>query len=117
MTLDQWLAHLEKLHPASIELGLERVQSVAGRLALDFTDTTVITVAGTNGKGSTVALLSSILRMAGYRVGTYTSPHILRYNERVCVNGQEASDEELKELKHALYLSINGVSAAMQSTG
>ncbi|MEW6514424.1 MAG: bifunctional tetrahydrofolate synthase/dihydrofolate synthase [Pseudomonadota bacterium] len=92
--LDDWLAHLESLHPrgqAGIELGLERVRQVSQ--ALDQRPTCpVITVGGTNGKGSTCALLERILLAAGYRVGVYTSPHLLRYNERVRLNGVPADD-------------------------
>ncbi|MCE9633334.1 MAG: bifunctional tetrahydrofolate synthase/dihydrofolate synthase [Methylophilales bacterium] len=89
-----WLAYLEKLHPKSIAMGLERVNQVKQRLQLD-PDFTIITVAGTNGKGSTCAMLESMLLAAGYRVGCYTSPHLLDYNERVRVDCVEASDEEL----------------------
>ena len=92
--LAAWLAYLERLHPSSIELGLERVSAVRERLALDL-PFPVITVAGTNGKGSTCALLESMLRGAGYRVGLYTSPHLLRYNERVRIAGAEATDAAL----------------------
>lgn len=93
--LADWLAHLESLHPrgqAGIELGLERVQQVSR--ALDQRQTCpVITVGGTNGKGSTCALLERMLLSAGYRVGVYTSPHLLRYNERVRINGLPAEDD------------------------
>ncbi|MBK9131298.1 MAG: bifunctional tetrahydrofolate synthase/dihydrofolate synthase [Gammaproteobacteria bacterium] len=95
-TLDAWLAWLEGLHPRSIELGLERVRRVAAALGFDAAlPCPVVTVAGTNGKGSSVALLEAILSAAGYRVATYTSPHLLRYNERVRVGGREAGDAEL----------------------
>lgn len=94
-TLEQWLAWQETLHPAEIELGLDRVAAVARRLALLPPAPVVITVGGTNGKGSTVALLESLLRAAGYRVGAYTSPHLLRYNERVRVDGTDADDAAL----------------------
>lgn len=96
-SLDDWLRHLESLHPrgeAGIELGLERVRRVKDALGLS-QDCPVITVAGTNGKGSVCAMLERILLCAGYRVGLYTSPHLLRYNERVRLNGEEASDEAL----------------------
>jgi len=92
--LDDWLAHLESLHPrgqAGIELGLERVRQVSR--ALDQRQTCpVITVGGTNGKGSTCALIERMLLAAGYCVGVYTSPHLLRYNERVRLNGVPADD-------------------------
>ncbi|HSP00336.1 MAG TPA: bifunctional tetrahydrofolate synthase/dihydrofolate synthase, partial [Thioalkalivibrio sp.] len=94
-TLEQWLAWQETLHPKAIDLGLERVARVAGRLGLLEPSHAVITVAGTNGKGSTVALLDAIYRAAGYRVCTYTSPHLLRYNERIRIHGALASDEAL----------------------
>jgi len=92
--LDDWLAWQESLHPSRIELGLDRVREVQRRMALA-PPPVVITVGGTNGKGSCVALLDAILRHAGYRVGSYTSPHLARYNERVCVDGCAVSDEVL----------------------
>lgn len=93
-SLADWLTHLESLHPKSIALGLERVELVRQRLNLN-PDFPVIVVAGTNGKGSVCALLESILFAAGYRVGCYTSPHLLNYNERVRIAKQQASDAEL----------------------
>lgn len=93
-TLADWLTYLESLHPKTIALGLERVAEVKQRLDLQ-TDFTVITVGGTNGKGSVCAMLESILHAAGYRVGCYTSPHLLDYNERVRIAKQQASDAEL----------------------
>jgi len=92
--LTDWLDFLERLHPKSMEFGLERIAEVRARLGL-VPDFAIITVGGTNGKGSTCAFLESFLRYAGYRVGRYTSPHLLRYNERVLLNGREASDAEL----------------------
>ncbi|TFW71699.1 bifunctional tetrahydrofolate synthase/dihydrofolate synthase [Methylotenera oryzisoli] len=92
--LSAWLTYIEQLHPSAIEMGLGRIKKVADRLALKPTFK-IITVAGTNGKGSTCTMLSQIYQHAGYRVACYTSPHILRYNERVQVNGQEASDAAL----------------------
>jgi dihydrofolate synthase/folylpolyglutamate synthase len=94
-TLDQWLSWQESLHPSAIDLGLERPGQVLDALGLRHPDHAVITVAGTNGKGSSVAMLESILRAAGYRVGCYTSPHLLRYNERVRIDGKPVSDEAL----------------------
>ncbi|MDO9242556.1 MAG: bifunctional tetrahydrofolate synthase/dihydrofolate synthase [Rhodocyclaceae bacterium] len=95
-SLEDWLDHLERLHPrgqAGIELGLERVRQVS--LALQQRQgCPVITVGGTNGKGSTCAMLERILLAAGYRVGVYTSPHLLRYNERVRLNGVAADDAD-----------------------
>lgn len=93
-TLTQWLDYIERIHPKAIEMGLERVSRVCAALGLSFSGP-VITVGGTNGKGSTCAMLESILLAAGYRVGLYTSPHLLRYNERVRVNGREADDAQL----------------------
>lgn len=95
-TLQEWLTHVEGLSTRTIELGLERVRRVRDLLAAR-TDGVVITVGGTNGKGSTCAMLESILLAAGYRVGVYSSPHLLRYNERVRINRLDASDEQLCE--------------------
>lgn len=94
-SLEQWLQRLETIHPAAVELGLERVSTVAHALALLPVTQPVITVAGTNGKGSTVAVLESLLQESGYRVGTFTSPHFLNFNERIRVAGVEASDAEI----------------------
>ncbi|MEG3753527.1 bifunctional tetrahydrofolate synthase/dihydrofolate synthase [Psychromonas arctica] len=91
-TLNEWLAHLEQLHPNAIELGLQRITEVGKRLNLIHFDAQVITVAGTNGKGTTCAYLEKILLDAGYKVGVYSSPHIHRYNERLRVNGLELDD-------------------------
>ena len=93
-TLADWLAYLETLHPKAIELGLARVRMVYDRLAI-VPDCPVVTVGGTNGKGSTSAFVERMLACAGYRVGLYTSPHLLRYNERVRIAGREASEAEL----------------------
>ena len=90
-TLAEWLAYIERQHPQSIALGLERVKAVLHRMTLRL-ECPVITVGGTNGKGSTCAMLESILRAGGRRTGLYTSPHLLRYNERVRISGQEADD-------------------------
>jgi dihydrofolate synthase/folylpolyglutamate synthase len=92
--LSAWLKYIEQLHPNAIEMGLDRIRTVADRLGLK-PEFKIITVAGTNGKGSTCTMLSQIYQHAGYRVGCYTSPHILRYNERVNVDGQEVSDASL----------------------
>jgi dihydrofolate synthase / folylpolyglutamate synthase len=92
--LNGWLEYLERLHPKTIELGLERIGLVRDRLVLKH-DFPIITVAGTNGKGSTCAMLERIYIESGYRVACYTSPHLLRYNERVRVNGDEASDAQI----------------------
>lgn len=94
-TLSQWLQRLERLHFKSIDMGLERVSRVALALGLLSGLPFIFTVGGTNGKGSTVAFLESILRAGGYRVGTYTSPHLIDFNERVRIDGSEVSDEQL----------------------
>lgn len=92
--LDGWLAHLEQAHPIGIDMGLERIGRVKEALNLSFTPV-VFTVAGTNGKGSTCAMLESILLAASYRVGCHTSPHFLRFNERARINGEVVSDDLL----------------------
>ncbi|PJK10100.1 bifunctional tetrahydrofolate synthase/dihydrofolate synthase [Lysobacteraceae bacterium NML120232] len=93
--LQHWLERLEKQHPKTIELGLDRVREVAQRMALGKPAAQVISVAGTNGKGSTVAFIEAIAQAAGKRVGCYTSPHLQRYNERVRIDGREVDDAEL----------------------
>ncbi len=94
MNLPDWLTYLESLHPKTIALGLERVAQVKQWLNLQ-PDFPVIIVGGTNGKGSVCAMLESILHAAGYKVGCYTSPHLLDYNERVRIAKEQASDAEL----------------------
>ena len=98
--LSQWLDYLTQLHPKGIAMGLERTRAVAERLALDKPAKTVITVAGTNGKGSTVAFLQALLMATGLRIGCYTSPHVLNFSERIFLadesgQGRWASDAEL----------------------
>lgn len=93
-TLAAWLSYLETLHPSAIALGLERVDAVRRRMQLS-TPFIVVIVGGTNGKGSTCAMMEAILHAAGYRVGCYISPHLLRYNERVRIGCEETSDAEL----------------------
>lgn len=93
-SLNDWLTRLELLHPTAIELGLERVRRVAGALALR-PGCPLLTIGGTNGKGSTCVTLEAMLLAAGYTTGLYTSPHLLRYNERVRIAGREAGDAEL----------------------
>ena len=95
-SLSEWLEYIEKQHPSAIALGLERVAEVLDRLSAGL-ECPVITVGGTNGKGSTCAMLESILRIAGYRTGLYTSPHLVRYNERVRIGGIDADDALLCE--------------------
>ncbi|MFZ5503203.1 MAG: bifunctional folylpolyglutamate synthase/dihydrofolate synthase [Pseudomonadota bacterium] len=114
--LTGWLSHLESLHPSAIALGLERVSEVKRRLNLR-PDFPVVMVGGTNGKGSVCAMLEAILCAAGYRVGCYTSPHLLDYNERVRVNKQPASDVELCASFEAIELArANGASGRTSLT-
>lgn len=94
-SLSMWLDYLANIHTSAIDLGLERVQAVAQTANLTKPASTVITVAGTNGKGSTCALMEAILLDAGYSVGVYSSPHLIRYNERVRINGHDASDKKI----------------------
>jgi dihydrofolate synthase/folylpolyglutamate synthase len=111
-TLEDWLLHLEGLHPkgqAGIELGLERIRRVKVALG-QLQHCPVVIVGGTNGKGSTCAYLENIIYRAGYKVGCYTSPHLLSYNERVRVNGQPVADG-------ALCAAFARVEAARQATG
>jgi dihydrofolate synthase/folylpolyglutamate synthase len=96
-TLDEWLTWQIAVHPREIELGLTRCQTIAQRLDLLSPPFPLISVAGTNGKGSSVAFLDAILTAAGLRIGRYTSPHLFRYNERICIAGQEANDAQLCE--------------------
>ncbi|MEY4316280.1 MAG: hypothetical protein RI902_88 [Pseudomonadota bacterium] len=93
-SLGDWLAHCERLHPKNIDMGLERVRKVAQRLALQF-EGPVITVAGTNGKGSTCAMLEACLLQAGYRTGVYTSPHLVHFEERCRVHGDTVKPQDL----------------------
>jgi len=109
-TLAQWLDWVERMHPTEIELGLDRVRQVFLNLQLDFGNTQLVTVAGTNGKGSTITYLSTILQCAGYRTGCYTSPHFLRYNERVVLEGEQASDEALCEAFRAVDTARDDIS-------
>lgn len=92
--VDAWLTYIESLHPKSIEMGLARVSQVLQRLSLNLTGR-VITVGGTNGKGSTCAMLERIYTQAGYSVACYTSPHLLHYHERVRLNGDMIGDADL----------------------
>ncbi|MBA1202173.1 bifunctional tetrahydrofolate synthase/dihydrofolate synthase [Pseudomonas capeferrum] len=96
-TLGEWLAYLEQLHPSAIDMGLARSQQVFERLGPGRLAPRVVTVTGTNGKGSTCAFMASLLRAQGLKVGVYSSPHLLRYNERVSIDGREASDAQLCE--------------------
>lgn len=96
-SLADWLGYLEQLHPTAIDMGLDRSREVAARLGLGRPAPRVVTVTGTNGKGSTCAFLAELLGEQGLRVGVYSSPHLLRYNERVLIEGREASDAALCE--------------------
>ena len=93
-TLSEWLAYCERLHPVAIDMGLDRVRAVAGRMGLAFS-CPVITVAGTNGKGSTCAMLESILGQAGYRTGVFTSPHLVDFEERCRIRGDMVQAADL----------------------
>jgi len=95
-SLPDWLAFIERQHPQPIALGLDRAVEVFSKLKLELA-CPILTVGGTNGKGSTCAMLEGVLQAAGYRTGLYTSPHLLRYNERVRIGGREASDAALVE--------------------
>ncbi|MQU50057.1 bifunctional tetrahydrofolate synthase/dihydrofolate synthase, partial [Pseudomonas sp. FSL A6-1183] len=101
-TLGEWLAYLEQLHPSAIDMGLDRAREVTNRLGLQKPAPRVVTVTGTNGKGSTCAFVASLLQAQGLKVGVYSSPHLLRYNERVQIEGVEVSDELLCEAFAAL---------------
>lgn len=109
-TLGEWLAWMEAHHPSQIELGLDRIAAVAKNLTIDFSGIKVVTVGGTNGKGSCVAFLESILRSANYRVGAYTSPHLLQYNERVRIDGVAVSDAQLCAAFDAVYAALGDIS-------
>lgn len=108
MTLEQWLAYQQRQHPDAIALGLDRVRTIADRLGLTPPARHVITVAGTNGKGSTVAFVEAIARAAGLRVGAYTSPHLLAYNERVRIDGADVDDAALIEAFAAIEAARTG---------
>lgn len=94
-SLTDWLTYIEDQHPKNIALGLDRVREVWNNLGAPVLAQRVISIAGTNGKGSSVALLQAMFQAAGYRVGAYTSPHLLDYNERVNIAGNFVSDEDL----------------------
>ncbi len=108
MTLEQWLAYQQRQHPDAIALGLDRVRTIADRLGLTRPARHVITVGGTNGKGSTVAFVEAIARAAGLRVGAYTSPHLLAYNERVRIDGGDGDDAALIEAFEAIEAARTG---------
>ena len=109
-SLDAWLAKLEKRHHTTIDLGLERCREVWRNLGCPRPAHFVFTVAGTNGKGSTVAYLDHVLRSCGKSCARYTSPHLLRFNERIVINGKEVSSDELVEAFEQVEAHLNGVS-------
>jgi dihydrofolate synthase/folylpolyglutamate synthase len=96
MSLKDWLGYIESIHPSTIDLTLERIKVVVERLNLDISFS-IITVGGTNGKGSTCAILESIYKEAGYKVGCYTSPHFLHFNERIKIQANPVSDDLICE--------------------
>jgi dihydrofolate synthase/folylpolyglutamate synthase len=108
-TLADWLGWFETLHPKKIDLSLDRVFAVLDKLELRPPPYKVVTVAGTNGKGSCVAMLESIYWHAGYEVGAFTSPHLWRFNERIRVNGADAADAELLELFETIDASLGAI--------
>jgi len=108
-TLTEWLAHQERQHPNAIALGLDRCRIVAEQLGLLPPRCITLTVGGTNGKGSSVTLAAEIYRSAGYRVGRYLSPHLMRYNERVAIDGVDASDEDLCAAFEAIEAARGGI--------
>ncbi|MGH8281156.1 MAG: bifunctional tetrahydrofolate synthase/dihydrofolate synthase [Gammaproteobacteria bacterium] len=108
--LVDWLRWQEHLHPNPIDLGLDRVKHVLRTMHLEHPSYHVLTVGGTNGKGSCVAFLDAILRAEGYKVGAYTSPHLLRYNERICINGVEVTDAELCKVFERIDIARGDVS-------
>jgi dihydrofolate synthase/folylpolyglutamate synthase len=110
-SLSLWLDYLMAIHPTEIEMGLERVSIVADRLDLRaLGETKVVTVAGTNGKGTTCAMLEQVLLLAGHTVGVYSSPHILKYNERIRINGEDAFDTQIIEAFAAINCAREDVS-------
>lgn len=106
-TLEAWLEEIAKVHSHETELGLERTRTVAETMQLLPVPYKVITVAGTNGKGTTASLLAEIYRHAGYQTGLYTSPHLLRFNERININGKDASDQHIVEAFEAIDAARN----------
>lgn len=110
-SLSDWLDWLEKNHPTEIDLGLERITRVAQRMALLKPTAKVVTVAGTNGKGSCVTATAALLGSAGFSVGVYTSPHLLHYNERIVVDGKSVADEEICSAFDAIFNACQQTSA------
>ncbi|WP_036136492.1 bifunctional tetrahydrofolate synthase/dihydrofolate synthase [Luteimonas mephitis] len=115
-TLADWLAYIERQNPRPIDMGLERVREVAARMQLGRAARHVITVGGTNGKGSTVAFIEAIARAAGWKVGAYTSPHLLAYNERVRIDGHDVDDASLVAAFAAVEAARTGKGRAVALT-
>ena len=109
-SLAQWLSQLETSHNKKIDLGLDRVRSVYDNLKINKLADTIITVAGTNGKGSTVAILTSICHQAGLKVGSFTSPHLVVFNERITINKKQVSDDEIINALEKIEENLNGIS-------
>ena len=110
-SLSAWLDWLEKNHPTEIDLGLERITQVAQRMNLVNPAAKVITVAGTNGKGSCVTATAALLGAAGFSVGVYTSPHLIHYNERIVVDGNPVADAEICSAFEAIFNACQQISA------
>ncbi|HSC68211.1 MAG TPA: bifunctional tetrahydrofolate synthase/dihydrofolate synthase [Cellvibrio sp.] len=111
-SLSAWLDWLEKNHPTEIDLGLARISCVAERMQLLRPAAKVVTVAGTNGKGSCVTATAELFRAAGFSVGVYTSPHLLHYNERIVIDGVAAPDAEVCSAFEAIFSACNQTSAS-----
>jgi len=114
-TLADWLAHCERLHPKNIDMGLDRVREVARRMDLRF-ECPVITVAGTNGKGSTCAMLEAVALQAGYRPGVYTSPHLVHFEERCRIHGEIVAADDLVPHFEAVEAARTGGDEAVSLT-
>jgi dihydrofolate synthase/folylpolyglutamate synthase len=114
-SLSSWLTWLEQNHPSEIDLGLERISVVAKRMSLLNPEATVVTVAGTNGKGSCVTATAALLRAAGFSVGVYTSPHLIYYNERIVVDGEAVSDAEICTAFNAIFAACQQVDECASS--
>lgn len=108
-SLEHWLTRIETLHPKEIALGLDRVRRVQENLGLAQWPFAVVSVAGTNGKGSVVAMLEAMYRAGGFRVGAYTSPHLFRFNERIRVDGVDSSDDAVVDAFEQVELGRGGV--------
>lgn len=106
-SLSAWLAWLETCHPREIDLGLERIRQVAEIMGLNAPQVPVVVVAGTNGKGSCVTATAALLRGAGYSVGVYTSPHLMTYNERIQIDGAQATDDEICNAFEQIYAACH----------